>query len=248
MKFKPALPAFFLALGNLALAQTPNFGSISPEDRVSITAEQDLPGGMPPIEASSRRKPVKKDLDGISFVGDDEGLIEGLERTVSAIGRVKQQIKSKGLGQAVRDERLFGLVFDPAQIKLTLPMAVFDQGQLVGAKPSGTFKDGKWTGITRFFRLEDGSLVEIVETDLASVRGRLYMVPESINTEIHGKPATAAVLKNASGREIRQVVWVHGPKSFEFRLLPPSRSTKSTSLPDNNGSHNAIEMARSLTH
>lgn len=248
MKYLLVFPALVLSFGHLALAESPKFGSISPEDSVSISAEQDWPGGMPPALQSARRRPVVKDLDGVSFVGDDEGLIDGLERTVSAIGRVKQQISSKGLDQAIRSEKLFGLVFDPAEIRLTLPMAVFDQGHLVGAKASGTFKDGKWTGITRFFRLADDSLVEIEETDLAAVRGKLYMVPESINTEINGKPATAVVLKNAAGREIRQVVWVHGPRSFVFRLLPPARSKKALSPSAGNDHHDAISMARSLTY
>lgn len=240
-----AVLIFCLPLCSLVLAESPRFGSVAPSDRVAIVSEGEMPGGEPPGLRASKKSLVKRDVDGVSFLGEDDGLIDGLERTVEAIGRVKGQIRSKGLDRSIRNEKLYGLVFDPSEIKLTLPMADFKEGDLIGAKPSGTFKNGLWTGITRFYRLEDGALVEIVETDLSAVRGRLYMVPESINTEINGKPAIAAVLKNAVGREIRQVVWVHGPKAFELRLLKPSLSKKGEGHKKN---YDAISMARSLTH
>ena len=191
-------------------AQVLPHGSVSEDDRVSIVAEDEIPGGVPPqFQRQTKKQIPVKDVDGVSFVGDqDYGLIRGLAGMVAAIERASSQVSTKGAKKAVADERLYGLVFDAEDIKLTRPMAEVPEGKLIGATPSGTFKNGRWTGIARYYRLNDGALVELTEQDLSAMRGMLYMVPESINTEINGKPAQATVFHDASGRGIRQVMWM----------------------------------------
>lgn len=224
---------------------------LPPQDVLSIVPASELPGGMPPeFQASRRKQLITKDVDGVSHVGEDAALAEGIENAVAAIERVRAHSRIKGVARAIRDERLPGLVFDIDDIPLTMPAVSMTQGVLVGAKPAGTLIGERWTGLTRYLRLDDGALVELTETDLASVQGRLYLVPEAINTEINGKPAVAAVLKNASGRSVRQVIWVNGPKSFELNVLeaapPKSRDAALKQAQDTKPPVNAIEMARSL--
>ena len=224
------------------------------DDLLSIVPANALPGGIPAkFQGSARQQAVTRDADGISLVGEDAGLAQGIERTVAAIKRIRAQMKTRGIASAIRDERLPGLVFDLDEIPLTRPAIHVPSGMLLGAKPAGTRLDAHWTGLTRYYRLADGALMELTETDLAAVQGRLYLVPEAINTEIHGKPGMAAVLKNAEGRRVRQVIWVSGPKSYELNVLEPA-DTPSTAeaarqadnTPPAARSVSAIALARAL--
>ena len=230
-------------------AQVLPHGSVSEDDRVSIVAEDEIPGGVPPkFQRQTKKQIPVKDVDGVSFVGDqDYGLIRGLAGMVAAIERASSQVSTKGAKKAVADERLYGLVFDAEDIKLTRPMAEVPEGKLIGATPSGTFKNGRWTGIARYDRLNDGALVELTEQDLSAMRGMLYMVPESINTEINGKPAQATVFHDASGRGIRQVMWVDGPKSYRLLVLPPAQAEQGGAIPKGHQpDRSAIALARTL--
>lgn len=243
---KVAVLLFVFSCSCAVWAQSVSHGSVSEDDRISVVPKEKFPVPPPPKEGpSAKRLSTKqagvpeKDIDGVSFTGGDDGTVKALEQAVREIQDAKRQARTKDLKKVAEEKKIPGLVFDAKDLPLTLPVSKVPEGELVGAIPSGTFKDGRWTGITRYFKLNDGTLIELTERDLHATRGRLFMSPANINTEIKGKPARAAALYDSAGRKIRQVVWVNGPKFYELYVLSPEVKT---------GGGDAVKKAAPVDH
>lgn len=229
------------------LIDSEKYGSFSSGDRASIVRVEDSPFYDPGKRNNEkRRKVVKKDR--VSEVVRDDRLINSEVRTVEAIRRVIETAPALGVKQAAIKEGVPGLVLSEGEIPLTTSIASFPGGRFLAAAPSGTLEKGRWTGIGRWFEMEDGSIAHLTETDLDSSNGRVFFTPEGINAEVHGKPASTVDFDGENGRFLERVLWVYGKKNYLLMLLRPERSigTRTLKGEDQSPRESALDMARKL--
>jgi hypothetical protein len=112
------------------------------------------------------------------------------------------------------------IVSSLTDLKVGFTPASVRTGKLIGVSPQGTIVNGAWTGVERYFQIEDGGYSRISETDMAASGGMFYMNKTAVNTTVAGKPAISMVFIDDQGRRIEEVLWVAGPKLYKVTYAP----------------------------
>ena len=97
----------------------------------------------------------------------------------------------------------------------------------------------------------DGTWIELSERDLAASRGMLYLTPTMVNVDINGKPASATAFVDGSGRRLRRVIWVRGPRLYELTVLDPQSGSNHAGDTRGGGTlagRSVLDMARMTGH
>lgn len=107
---------------------------------------------------------------------------------------------------------------------------------LIGAALSGSFVDGKSSGLFRLFSVPEFGLIGLSENDISISGGGMKMYLETLNSEIHGKPAAFTAKKSkedthknkkGKGHEKRkgkghsryfesELTWINGTKIYNL--------------------------------
>ena len=160
------------------------------------------------------------DIDGLQFVRNDQE-VAAMVRTFEMIGRARERADAVGAEAASREFQIPQLALSVKDLPLTGPVAHPPFGTALAVTPAGSWKNDRWTGLARYFRMGDGTWIELSERDLAASRGMLYLTPAMVNVDINGKPASAMAFVDGSGRRLRRVIWVRGPRLYELTVLDP---------------------------
>jgi len=109
---------------------------------------------------------------------------------------------------------------DISSLKLSFEPARFSSGTLVAIAAAGTIVGKAWTGSDRYYRIEGAGDMRLSETDLGATGGKFYMLKESVNTRVGGKPAISKVFSDEDGRTVEEILWVSGRKLYLLTFAP----------------------------
>lgn len=125
---------------------------------------------------------------------------------------VEKSVRGSQKNEAELRSSLTGI---PASLVQT-PLA---HAELVGTKPSGAFNNGRWSGITRYFRVQGLGLIEFSEDDYVSAGTRLALAEEALDTEVNGTPAMSEAALSSDGRAKASLYWVTPERAYKLVLL-----------------------------
>lgn len=242
----------------------PPFGRVAPDDRIRIVAPQ--PASSPAHGTASAEKDVANshavpargkgapdagtDIDGLQFVRNDQKVAD-MVRTFEMISRARERADAVGAEAASREFQMPGLALSVKDLPLIGPVAHPPFGTALAVTPAGSWKNDRWTGLARYFRMGDGTWIELAERDLAASRGMLYLTPAMVNVDINGKPASATAFVDGSGRRLRRVIWVRGPRLYELTVLDPQSGSDQAGSTRGGGTlagRSVLDMARMTGH
>lgn len=193
-------------------------------DRVDVVDVEQLPLPPPPGAIEKLEQPGVVAPDGFST-------IETSPRTVSAFVDMLMRVRTLADAQRRPGHGAAPPTFssDVSGLRLTFRPAGFDNGQFIGATTEGATMGDAWTGLSRYFRIPGAGEACLAEADLASSRGRFYMLKKSVNGKVNGKPAISKIFLGDGGAVVEQIVWVSGTKLYMLTYLPmllPANNTK----------------------
>lgn len=92
-------------------------------------------------------------------------------------------------------------------------------GVLLGAVPTGKISSNGATGVSRTFRLTDGSLIEFSEDDYVAAGTKIRLIRETLNTNVNGSLGiiSSARAEDGSGRSMLH--WVTPKRSYRITRL-----------------------------
>ena len=190
------------------------------------------------------------DIDGLQFVRNDKE-VAAMVRTFEMISRARERADAVGAEAASREFQIPQLALSVKDLPLTGPVAHPPFGTALAVTPAGSWKNDRWTGLARYFRMGDGTWIELAERDLAASRGMLYLTPAMVNVDINGKPASATAFVDGSGRRLRRVIWVRGPRLYELTVLDPQSGSDQAGSTRGGGTlagRSVLDMARMTGH
>ena len=190
------------------------------------------------------------DIDGLQFVRNDKE-VAAMVRTFEMISRARERADAVGAEAASREFQIPQLALSVKDLPLTGPVAHPPFGTALAVTPAGSWKNDRWTGLARYFRMGDGTWIELSERDLAASRGMLYLTPAMVNVDINGKPASATAFVDGSGRRLRRVIWVRGPRLYELTVLDPQSGSDQAGSTRGGGTlagRSVLDMARMTGH
>lgn len=139
------------------------------------------------------------------------GTIEVDAGRIPSVASIEQRLSGRVRTPAELQERLS---YAPADISAT-PLAT---ATLISTEPAGAVDGNRSTGLTRVYRLQDGSLISLTEDDYIASKTTLSLVKESLNTAVNGTPAYTQAVRSKDGRGESQLRWVTPERSYWLSL------------------------------
>lgn len=228
----------------------PPVGTFAPGDRATVVREDDPMMQMPGHDPTGKRK---KELakDGISTAIQNDDFVSGVQKVVNGMQKETRNTDAKDTQPSPQGVGAIGRVLSLNEIRTTHDLVKFSPGKFLGAYVGGVLKKNRWTTASRYFEMDDGSVVMLRESDYGASRGKVYFTPSMINLEINGKPASAVVLSGPDGQTLEQVVWVDGRIAYDMYVLRPKgfATKEANGEVDAASQETAISLARKLvTH
>ena len=189
-------------------------------DLVEFVNVEQMPVPIPKSEIEKLQKASSvKSSDGTSTIEREPEKVRGFFRNVNTAKTVVANRFSTNSQQtaALHAPELHK---DLSTLKLTFNAMPFSRGALIAAAPSGTLIGNAWTGVERFFRVEDTGTVQLTEYDLGATKGKFYMLKDAVNTRVNGKSAISKVFTDADGQSVEEIVWVNGSKLYMLIFGP----------------------------
>ncbi len=140
----------------------------------------------------------------------NKGYIEASEEEVQSLKQSRVRARAAQMDQVINM-----LAFTPTSLAQTS----FQNLNMEGAYPTGKYVNEKWTSVVRVFTMVDGSLVELIEDDLASSGGSGNVIAkEGIGLHLHGFPTAIIVQQSPSGTALSRIFWKTAAKSYNMRM------------------------------
>lgn len=219
-----------LSMGN-AYAQDTNGPPLMPAitgDVVEFSSVEQMPHPLPPSEVEKLKKGgTTKSVDGFSTVDKSPDMVKGffqhMNKAKELVAKKElvanpPRLNSNNLGTP--QEKDPEVHKNLSTLKVGFKAASFDRATLIAASPAGTKINDSWTGLERFFHVENAGVVRLTEYDLGTTNGKFYMLKDAIKTRVLGKPAISKVFTDNEGQMIEQIVWVNGTKFYMLTFGP----------------------------
>ncbi len=107
---------------------------------------------------------------------------------------------------------------------ISSPISIISTGvyktmTLAGAIASGAAKKtGKWTHVSRYFSLENGDVLVLVESDYKAGEYSVIIPEELVNETVNGSPASMVTKKTRAGKFLTELSWFTENKMYTLHL------------------------------